>query len=63
MKKDLQSGFVVLLLQYLINKKRICKEGLLAMRCGLYTCRIRRRVANKPFFMPVRNVGLGAMDV
>lgn len=62
MQKDLQYGFGVLYLRYLSYIEQFYKKGLLARRCGLKLCRLRHRIANKPFFMPARNVGMEAID-
>ena len=63
MQNDLQNGFGVLYLCYLCNYTKRFKEGLLAMRGRFLTSAHRPHVANKPFFLPTRNVSLGAKDV
>jgi len=63
MQNDLHIGIDVLYLRYLCNCTIRSIKGLFASRWGLETSPQRHWEANKPFFMPARNVGLGAKDV
>jgi len=63
MQNDLQNGFYVLYLEYPQSTKQLLKERFASPEVRLKNCAGGHRRTSKPFFVPARNVGFGAMDV